>query len=574
MTTGLSLPYRLFAGMLLACAACSCTPRQFNAPGLRPGSSVQLFGGAPAEKGQFPWLVSLQFAGGMCTAAKIGPRAFLTAAHCLADADTGDIRLGFFDGAFPKMRLGIDAHVDVPAFDASTPFTPVAVHLHPSYGAGIVQFLRKDPDSFFRGQGASDVAVVIVKEDSPKIPIARIADTVPLAGSKVIVAGFGCESGLADFVKADAEKKAPSGRLKFQKTELLPATDAVHEGSPVVDAASFASRTLLTAGGAMNPTEASLCPGDSGGPVFLAETGTIVGVNANYTFFPLTKDPTRTPYTNVYSRVDKGANPVEGKGVGVWIQDALSGTVTPLAASAARLAYLTSQRLPTDGSALQGAAPRIGETRAFVFLAYEAGKGQFTYELENANGLSFSVQPNTRAVAEGRSAKWESTDASGKLKARRMQEQDSGLAWVFIRNDDAVEGTPFTLRARMTLPMTKPTVGARSVWTAACGPLAGASASVCYEMSFDGMNAVSATYRAFLNTVCGHSNLPIVENATCVVPLGTPGCRNTLASPAPGDASPSGDSKANSVFLTTWYAGYAKDTIAASCVAPQTFQEK
>ena len=50
---------------------------------------------------------------------------------------------------------------------------------------------------------------------------------------------------------------------------------------------------LLTPGRSLDSAEASLCPGDSGGPVYRDDRrgGTVVGINSYYSFPPETADP-------------------------------------------------------------------------------------------------------------------------------------------------------------------------------------------------------------------------------------------------------------------------------------------
>lgn len=69
---------------------------------------------------------------------------------------------------------------------------------------------------------------------------------------------------------------------------------------------------FFTKGQKFDPSAPSLCPGDSGGPVYNLD-GEIVGVNAQYTFKP--KDPSGVSYTNLHTKISAVAD---------WLQNIIS----------------------------------------------------------------------------------------------------------------------------------------------------------------------------------------------------------------------------------------------------------
>ena len=83
--------------------------------------------------------------------------------------------------------------------------------------------------------------------------------------------------------------------------------------------ANVAGSYAITPGKRGVRTSASLCPGDSGGPLYRTNgrADTIVGVNAYYSFAPEAEDPKRVSVTNWHTRLDTDAR----NGVGAWLVD-------------------------------------------------------------------------------------------------------------------------------------------------------------------------------------------------------------------------------------------------------------
>jgi hypothetical protein len=115
-----------------------------------------------------------------------------------------------------------------------------------------------------------------------EVPAAEI-DTEPLAVDEAVtIQGYGCENGF------DGTKDYTKARLKFQPTKVASyetmATEAAAPDSGVAtvyvtdqDRRQF----FATRGQGRKKEEASLCPGDSGGPVYRGTDGArVVGVNS------------------------------------------------------------------------------------------------------------------------------------------------------------------------------------------------------------------------------------------------------------------------------------------------------
>src|SRR5688572_30162976 len=106
-----------------------------------------------------------------CTAAKVGARLFLTAAHCV-DAPRGRLPPGVVvreDGLAEDFAPGstIPIHYGLSPTDGQVgQFTIVATTIHPSWLASTLDEPSKD--------AAADIAVFEIAEDTPFIPEAQV----------------------------------------------------------------------------------------------------------------------------------------------------------------------------------------------------------------------------------------------------------------------------------------------------------------------------------------------------------------------------------------------------------------
>lgn len=265
-------------------------------------SSSDLIGGSEVADSDFPSTIELTVPGpgwSSCTAAKIGPRHILTAGHCIVYATPNDVTAKLGAGAI----VALTAKHGVIGDDDPLMAYPVAQTLvHPTWLA-----THGDLDD-----ANADVAIVVLTEAAltggfAKIPIARVDAHPVVPGDELVVMGYGCETG----VRVDDNANP---RLKAQSTVAVgTVADRSYFATP---GAGPAPAALADAGPA--PDGPSLCPGDSGGPVY-RDDGTervIVGVNHYYYF----AEGSDVSWVNTHTRLDVEAP----DGVNDWVQNALA----------------------------------------------------------------------------------------------------------------------------------------------------------------------------------------------------------------------------------------------------------
>ena len=281
----------------------------------KPGQP-ELISGEPARRGQFPATVGIN---DDCTAAKISSRFFLTAAHCVAlgrpphgmpAPENYPPNDGLRDDYLPGKELliywGLDANDE-----RQGKFVIARTVIHPSWWACP---LCGDP---IVDSGAADIAVIELGEDTPQIAEARVelANIEPFA--QVVKVGWGCE----ERTNVDAGD-LHLGRLKLASASTIPVSEIrPYEGrmSDEQEAAVGASY-LITPGHAKDEKSASLCLGDSGGPLYLADESDprVVGVNSNYSFKIPEDDSDKggVSWADWHTRTSLSS----GAGVGAWLK--------------------------------------------------------------------------------------------------------------------------------------------------------------------------------------------------------------------------------------------------------------
>ena len=193
----------------------------------------KIVGGVPAEKGEFPFQVSLQSSSGshFCGGSLIKKNWVLTAAHCVARwSNTNKIVIGLHD---QKDKTGTET------------FTSVKVISHPQYNSKALDYdyavIKLNGDSKFR--------TIDLNTTEINIPA---ADQAPI---NVWTAGWGTTSESGSLARILNKVEIP-----LVTTEACNAKTA-YDGD-ITDRMICAG---LTAGGKDS------CQGDSGGPLFMTQ---------------------------------------------------------------------------------------------------------------------------------------------------------------------------------------------------------------------------------------------------------------------------------------------------------------
>ena len=377
-------PMRMFGGSLLVSATFFSSACAVETDGQPIAEKDQdLIGGSQAAPYHKRATIYIQNG---CTGAKIGDRFFLTAAHCV------DNSLGGVSGSYaPGARMTISNSIVLDASAVYHQLTIAQTSIHPGWtaacddGCGTVKVLDDEH--------APDIAVIEVVEDTPTIPQEYVdLDPVP-AGHWASKSGYGCEVSLGG--------PSPNPRrFKTENAQVIATADFIHPGSYIssMDEASLVNASFVGtwANSEDSPYSwdwASLCPGDSGGPLYSSSPGRgIIGVNAYYTF-PTdgsrislrdwhTRTSNQTRY-NVGSWLDSlGVNTVGGgtnEGSGSiqmerWNNiSGLSTSSIPLSSAPDQTTTLTEFQIPSNvgddyGVRVRGylTAPKTGGYRFFI----------------------------------------------------------------------------------------------------------------------------------------------------------------------------------------------------------------
>jgi hypothetical protein len=217
--------------------------------------------------------------GFLCSATKIDTHRLLTAAHCLVDAQSGDIRAAFAPGGEILISntpvLGPDDHGRLVVIENA--------QLAPAYATGLAAFRAYKADRLHAARERDinpaampnlsaqaaieqrvrmrhhfaarypDVALLRLRTATPEIPILPLAPKVPAPDTQVTLVGYGCAM--------------PGGNSTQAMRRAWGTTRVIR-----ADGVNFYSR-----GGQLSAGAPSLCPGNSGGPVL--DAGRVIGVN-------------------------------------------------------------------------------------------------------------------------------------------------------------------------------------------------------------------------------------------------------------------------------------------------------
>ena len=231
--------------------------------------------------------------GSRCTATRVSADTFLTAAHCVVDARGALVHNVTEDG--PHGFLPNDQVEWVPnpqgAFVFVPPLVVVATALPPvpvgspgcaAASASSAEFLARCP---------WDLALVKVRSAAPLTTYSRIATRPVAGGTAIAVVGTGTQAGM------DGNDRGLLPQRKLGYASVL-------RSGPEAP-------TLFYFRGLANGGQASIAPGDSGGPSFDGR-GAIVGVHTFGYYGAQLKD------TSTF-----GADVALGNGIGPWLRSQL-----------------------------------------------------------------------------------------------------------------------------------------------------------------------------------------------------------------------------------------------------------
>jgi uncharacterized protein (TIGR03382 family) len=347
-----------------------------------------------------------------CSAVKVGPRHFVTAARCvafrpsleaggkirfassplvaLADGGFADVQTSDASRASSALDAGADAKADASdaATDAATDAVAapsadagsltdagdggatstagsfreagiVRMNVHPSFFAKCAG----DACAFGKTQASDtpDIAIFEIDLDTQDIPVTPVDLDAIGEADPVVLAGYGCDKNGVLLSPAKARSK---------ETIAVPARMVNHKGSPYEGRPALVGQLsqayVVTPASGWMPNAPGLCGADIGGALLRpGAKPALIGVHSTYTQFA--EGATQLAVTNVHTRLDQASR----FKIGTWLKGLGAVTVQSCAADASACPKRTYE----GGSPVPPAAPDAGDDAGDASAASDGATG-------------------------------------------------------------------------------------------------------------------------------------------------------------------------------------------------------
>ena len=264
-------------------------------------STKRFIGGKKAQKGEFEASVQIAEYGSKCTAAKIGPRTYLTAAHCVVKNDPEDIRIEKDDyirintnGDY-SLSTRVRELIIFPGYLEQMHTLWKNKEKHEAVDANFEDSIR-----VYAAYKQADFAIIKVKDFSSSIPVAELDfNPIPL-NEKMVAGGYGCNRlggySTDEYFISEVTNAATLTDSEEYTKQL--SADQIELG--------YNQLNTNNLGFTYKADKVSACHGDSGGPIYRASNKKLIGVNS-FIFMEKDEEGTTIPYATFASRVTKHA---------------------------------------------------------------------------------------------------------------------------------------------------------------------------------------------------------------------------------------------------------------------------